>query len=96
MQGLDNRWRKSSYSGGNGGNCVEVADHDEMILVRDTKNREHGHLTIAATDSESGRGAAVSPIGAEADIAAVEAGAALAGAACTLKGRAVAAISARI
>ena len=33
------RWRKSSYSGGQGGNCVEVATHDSMILVRDSKDR---------------------------------------------------------
>jgi|HubBroStandDraft_1064217.scaffolds.fasta_scaffold257291_2 hypothetical protein len=32
-------WRKSSYSGGQGGNCVEIADHDSRVLVRDTKNR---------------------------------------------------------
>lgn len=32
-------WRKSSYSGGSGGNCVEVADHDRRVLVRDTKDR---------------------------------------------------------
>jgi Domain of unknown function (DUF397) len=32
------RWRKSSYSGGQGGNCVEVADHGNRVLVRDTKN----------------------------------------------------------
>ncbi len=36
-----NRWRKSSYSGNGGANCVEVgaraeADH---VLVRDTKDR---------------------------------------------------------
>ncbi|HEY6315114.1 MAG TPA: DUF397 domain-containing protein [Streptosporangiaceae bacterium] len=31
-------WRKSSYSGGSGGNCVEVADHGNRVLVRDTKN----------------------------------------------------------
>jgi Domain of unknown function (DUF397) len=30
-------WRKSSYSGGSGGNCVEVADHDHHVMVRDTK-----------------------------------------------------------
>ena len=36
------RWRKSSFSGSNGGNCVEAADHDGMILVRDTKDRGHG------------------------------------------------------
>jgi hypothetical protein len=35
-------WRKSSYSGGNGGACVEVAAHDGMILVRDTKDHGRG------------------------------------------------------
>jgi hypothetical protein len=33
------KWRKSSYSGQSGGNCIEVADHDSRVLVRDTKNR---------------------------------------------------------
>ena len=37
-------WRKSSFSGGNGGNCVEVADHDGMILVRDTKDHGRGPI----------------------------------------------------
>ena len=32
-------WRKSSYSGGSGGDCVEVADDTRRILVRDTKDR---------------------------------------------------------
>ena len=31
-------WRKSSYSGGNGGQCVEVAVPGR-VLVRDTKDR---------------------------------------------------------
>jgi|HubBroStandDraft_1064217.scaffolds.fasta_scaffold376810_2 hypothetical protein len=35
-------WRTSSYSGGNGGACVEVAAHDQMILVRDTKDHGRG------------------------------------------------------
>ncbi len=30
-------WRKSSYSGQSGGNCVEVAGHDGRVLVRDAK-----------------------------------------------------------
>lgn len=30
------RWRKSSYSGGEGGNCVEVS-HD-LTAIRDSKN----------------------------------------------------------
>ena len=29
-------WRKSSYSGTNGGDCVEAADLGGRILVRDT------------------------------------------------------------
>lgn len=32
-------WRKSSYSGSNSGNCIEVADRDNRVLVRDTKNQ---------------------------------------------------------
>jgi hypothetical protein len=36
---IDTCWRKSSYSG-NGGNCVEVADRDNRISVRDTKDRQ--------------------------------------------------------
>jgi Domain of unknown function (DUF397) len=31
-------WRTSHYSGTQGGNCVQVAAHDGMILVRDTKD----------------------------------------------------------
>jgi hypothetical protein len=33
------QWRKSSYSGGNGGACVEVASNlPGVIAVRDSKN----------------------------------------------------------
>lgn len=32
-------WRTATYSSGNGGNCVEVADHRDRVLVRDTKDR---------------------------------------------------------
>jgi len=31
-------WRKSSYSGGNGGNCVEVAVLGGWRVVRDSKD----------------------------------------------------------
>lgn len=31
-------WRKSSYSGANGGNCVEVAAARRTIAVRDSKD----------------------------------------------------------
>jgi hypothetical protein len=32
-------WRKSSYSGQGGGNCIEVADDDSRVIIRDTKDR---------------------------------------------------------
>jgi hypothetical protein len=41
-------WRTSSYSAGQG-NCVEVAPGATVIHVRDTKDREGGHLTFAAS-----------------------------------------------
>ncbi|MGW1201684.1 DUF397 domain-containing protein [Streptomyces cyaneofuscatus] len=32
------RWRKSSYSNGDGGSCLEVQDHDSTAVpVRDSK-----------------------------------------------------------
>ncbi|WP_017578609.1 DUF397 domain-containing protein [Nocardiopsis valliformis] len=39
------RWHKSSYSGGTHQDCVEVAE-SEFVLVRDTQNRDLGHLTF--------------------------------------------------
>jgi hypothetical protein len=43
-------WRKSSFSGTNGGNCVEVAKTDEGILVRNSKRPDEG--SIAFTRAE--------------------------------------------
>ena len=40
------RWRKSSFSGSQGGNCVEVAAHNRM-LVRDAKDRTGPVLRFA-------------------------------------------------
>jgi hypothetical protein len=42
-------WRKSSRSGNNGGDCVEVADTAHVVLVRDTKDRDGGTLAIPAS-----------------------------------------------
>jgi Domain of unknown function (DUF397) len=33
-------WRKSSFSGSNGGNCIESASVPGAVLVRDTTDRE--------------------------------------------------------
>ena len=40
-------WRKSSYSGANGGDCVEVASA-EGVAVRDTTDREGVTLKFSA------------------------------------------------
>jgi hypothetical protein len=40
-------WRKSTYSGANGGSCVEVASAGG-ILVRDTTDREGVTLEFSA------------------------------------------------
>ena len=40
-------WRKSSYSGNNGGDCVEVGSEPDVVGIRDSKNRDSGYLTIS-------------------------------------------------
>ena len=46
MDTVEPRWRKSSYSGGNGGDCVEVASTPGVVLVRDTTNRAGAVLAV--------------------------------------------------
>ena len=41
-------WRKSSYSGNNGGNCVEVGTAAHVIAVRDSKDPDGSVLAFAA------------------------------------------------
>jgi hypothetical protein len=42
-------WRKSSYSGGNGGQCVEVARNlPGVVAVRDSKNPGGPSLIVTA------------------------------------------------
>jgi hypothetical protein len=44
-------WRKSSYSGSNGGNCVEVADNlPGVIAVRDSKDPAGPVLSFTPDD----------------------------------------------
>ncbi|PRY00060.1 DUF397 domain-containing protein [Allonocardiopsis opalescens] len=42
-------WHKSSYSAGSQ-NCVEVREHADRADVRDTKNRQAGHITVSAPE----------------------------------------------
>ncbi len=41
-------WRKSSYSSGNGGQCVETGSVPGVVLVRDTQDRDGGTLMFTA------------------------------------------------
>lgn len=40
------QWRKSSYSGGSSGACVECRTDPGRVLIRDTQHRHLGYLTI--------------------------------------------------
>ena len=41
-------WRTSSYSGNNGGQCVEAGSMPGTVCVRDTKDRAGGTLAFTA------------------------------------------------
>lgn len=47
-------WRKSSFSGGSGGNCVEVATNlPGVIAVRDSKDPDGPVLTLTSAQWRS-------------------------------------------
>ena len=50
MEGTDFAvtWRKSTYSGANGGNCVEVGQAADRVLVRDSKDEAGAVLAVGA------------------------------------------------
>ncbi|WP_242888957.1 DUF397 domain-containing protein [Actinomadura litoris] len=39
-------WRKSTYSGGEAAQCVELASLDGSVGIRDSKNPHVPHITI--------------------------------------------------
>ncbi|GHD35797.1 hypothetical protein GCM10010313_83450 [Streptomyces violarus] len=44
------RWRRSSYSNANGGDCVEITeDFPDVVPVRDSKNPHGPALVVPAT-----------------------------------------------
>jgi hypothetical protein len=45
---MEPAWRKSSYSGSTGGQCVELASGSALVLVRDTTDRDGGTLASSA------------------------------------------------
>ncbi|NVI87502.1 DUF397 domain-containing protein [Actinomadura sp. BRA 177] len=40
------QWRKSSHSGGQSGQCVEVAQASALVGIRDSKDPEGGRLVV--------------------------------------------------
>lgn len=51
-------WHKSTYSGGNGGNCVEARTTGTGAAVRDTQNRDKATLSFSAEEWRALLGAA--------------------------------------
>jgi hypothetical protein len=49
MEQLDPRWRKASFSGNGGANCVEAGNAPGTVLVRDTTDRDGGTLSFTAS-----------------------------------------------
>jgi hypothetical protein len=51
MDQLDRRtWRKSSYSGSNGGNCIEITTTPGTVAVRDSNDPLGPVLTFGGQD----------------------------------------------
>ena len=49
MSTSDLAWRKSSYSSGGDGDCVEIATRPETVHVRDSKDKTGPWLTLSPT-----------------------------------------------
>jgi hypothetical protein len=44
---MTSAWRKSSYSGGNTGSCMETATVTDAVLIRDTTDRAGFTLSVS-------------------------------------------------
>ncbi|WP_210574020.1 DUF397 domain-containing protein [Streptomyces sp. GESEQ-4] len=49
MSTSDLAWFKSSYSGGSGDDCVEIAVTPATIHIRDSKDKQGPQLTLSPT-----------------------------------------------
>ncbi|MFE9286065.1 DUF397 domain-containing protein [Streptomyces olivaceus] len=47
MNATGPHWIKSTYSGGGGDNCVEVAPLTDAVLVRDSKGTDKPSLAVS-------------------------------------------------
>lgn len=48
MEPTDLTWRKATKSSNGGASCVELADQDGTVFVRDSKRPHDGHLVVTA------------------------------------------------
>ncbi|SNS52721.1 protein of unknown function [Actinomadura meyerae] len=46
MEELNTTWRKSTHSGNDGGDCVELADLGEVVGLRDSKDPDGPKLVV--------------------------------------------------
>jgi|HubBroStandDraft_3_1064219.scaffolds.fasta_scaffold1133684_2 hypothetical protein len=46
-------WRTSTYSSGNGGNCVEIGQTPGSVLVRDTKQEDRADRPTLAVPASA-------------------------------------------
>lgn len=46
----DLTWRKSSFSGSNGGDCVEIADNGALLFVRNSKLLTAGQIPFTRSE----------------------------------------------
>ncbi|MBB5936285.1 DUF397 domain-containing protein [Streptomyces zagrosensis] len=46
---MSEKWSKSSYSGSNGGQCVEICTQSKRTCVRDSKDQEGSALSFDAS-----------------------------------------------
>ena len=51
MEQVDPRWRKASYSGNGGADCVETGTAPGAVLIRDTKDHEQGPVLRVSTEA---------------------------------------------
>jgi hypothetical protein len=47
MRASELSWRKSSYSSGGDGDCVEIATRPNAVHVRDSKDKDGARLTVS-------------------------------------------------
>ncbi len=48
---MTDNWRKSTHSGGSGGECIETGTRAGLVLVRDTKDNGEGPVLRVSAET---------------------------------------------